>query len=189
MDHGTYTPRPRRDPRRRRRQLARRRLARARRPSCSSWRRSSPRSWSAAGRASRQAGGRRDPEDGRRPRRAPSPRRRRPRCGWRASPIPCASGSAATPWRGELGWALGPMLEKTKVFKPDPLLQGVLGHLPLGLLRLGQADGDRHAHRAARRGGHDDGHQRHAVGVEGRHVDLVRHVQVEDQPTRSACPT
>src|SRR5450759_3028794 len=62
-----------------------------------------------------------------------------------------------------------------------PLLQGVLGDLSLGLLRLGQADGDRHAHRAAQRGGHDDGHQRHAVGVGRRHVDLVRHLQVEDR--------
>ena len=120
MDYGTYTPGPRRDPRRRRRQQARRRLLVLVAWS-SSWRRSSPRCVISRG------GG----DDGR-----PAARRRIPlrrRRGVAATPKPTVpppkvwEASTSDPVRvwvggdsmgGELGWCLGPMLEKTEVFKP-----------------------------------------------------------------------
>jgi len=120
MDYGTYTPRPQRDTRRRRRQLARRRLlvlvafvlvvA----------------AIIAAVVVSRGKG--EEKADGTKPRPAktaaastsPSPKPTTPPPKvWVASKSdPVRVWVGGDSMAGELGWSLGPMLEKTKVFKP-----------------------------------------------------------------------
>jgi hypothetical protein len=120
MDYGTYTPRPRRDPRRRRRQQARRRLlvfaffvlvvaaivvavvvSR--------------------GKSDEKAGGATStPGSGVAASTSPSPRPTIPPPKvWVASTSdPVRVWVGGDSMGGELGWALGPMLEETKVFRP-----------------------------------------------------------------------
>jgi hypothetical protein len=118
MDYGSYTPRPRRDPRRRRRHLARRRLlvlvvfvlvvaaiiaavvvSR--------------------GKGEEKTGGTK-PKPAQTAAASPSPKPTTPPPKvWVASKLdPVRVWVGGDSMGGELGWTLGPMLEKTKVFKP-----------------------------------------------------------------------
>jgi len=118
MDYGTYTPRPRRDPRRRQRQRARRRLlvlvvfvlvvaaiiaavvvSR--------------------GRGEEKAGGTNSTPGKTAAATSPSPTPTPPPKVWVASKSdPVRVWVGGDSMAGELGWSLGPMLEKMKVFKP-----------------------------------------------------------------------
>jgi hypothetical protein len=119
MDYGTYTPRPRRDPRRRRRQQARRRLlvlvvfvlvvaaivaavviSRGKDDAKSGGTKPTP------GTAAASASPR------------PKPTTPPPKVWVASKSDPVRVWVGGDSMGGELGWALGPMLEETKVFKP-----------------------------------------------------------------------
>ena len=65
---------------------------------------------------------------------------------------------------GELGWALGPMLEKTKVFKPILYYKESSGICRWDFFDWGRQMETVMQTAKPRGGGHHDGHQRHAVG-------------------------
>jgi hypothetical protein len=120
MDYGTYTPRPRRDPRRRRRQLARRRLlvlvffalvvAAIVVAVVVSRGKSDEKSGGATSTQGSSVATSTSP--------SPKPTTPPPKVWVASASDPVRVWVGGDSMGGELGWAVGPMLEETKVFKP-----------------------------------------------------------------------
>ena len=120
MDYGTYTPRPHRDTRRRRRQLARRRLlvlvvfvlvvAAIVAAVVLSRDKGDDKSGGAGAKPGKTAVASASP--------SPKPTTPPPKVWVASKSDPVRVWVGGDSMGGELGWALGPMLEKTKVFKP-----------------------------------------------------------------------
>ena len=120
MDYGTYTPSPRRDPRRRRRQLARRRLlvlvafvlvvAAIIAAVVVSRGKGEEKAGATNPKPAKTAAASASPSS--------KPTTPPPRVWVASKSDPVRVWVGGDSMAGELGWALGPMLEKTKVFKP-----------------------------------------------------------------------